>query len=84
MTTDDTAPVTRRDLKEFGEELRAELRAEMRDMNATTIQQMMVLFESLRHDVLGALRDATSVFRDGHGNHERRIKRLERHLHLAA
>ncbi|TSC79958.1 MAG: hypothetical protein G01um101425_435 [Candidatus Peregrinibacteria bacterium Gr01-1014_25] len=100
MTTDDTTPVTRRDLKEFGDGLRkdlrrdlrrdlrnelgAELRAEMRSMNAENLQQMMVLFEGLRHDVFGVVRDAVSIFRDGHGDHERRIRRLERRLNLAA
>lgn len=84
---DDTQPATKGDVKNLGETLRAEMRverqqeraedkAERQQERAEDQNEIRVLFEDLKHDVLGALHDLRS--NDAQvANHEERIRELE-------
>lgn len=67
----DTSPfVTKTDLTILENNLRAEI--------AEVKRHFDVVAEALKHDVLGAIRDYTSLMQDRHRDHEQRILRLER------
>ena len=69
----DTSPATKGDLTAAVESLRSEIIGRFDEDR----RHVEVLFEHLKHDVLGAIRYFTSMQQDKQKNHEQRIQRLE-------
>ena len=78
---------TQSDLKELRQELHEELK-DLRRENAVFHQELMeqlgVIDERLRHDVLGAGNDRIESLKNSREDHERRIRRLEKTAGLIA
>lgn len=72
--TDDTTPATKADLTALKGELQQEIAASAEDVK----RHFDVVAEKMSHDVLGALKDCTSLIRDMREDYEPRIRRLER------
>ena len=86
----DTSPATKADIASLRvdfDALRGDVaafRTEMLNRFDEERRFTAVMFEQLKHDVLGAIGDFVSVERDKQNNHERRIQRLERIAGVAA
>jgi len=70
----DTRPATKHDVETLKREMLQRFDEERRHTE--------VLFEQLRHDVLGGFKDFASTMQDKLLKHDRRIRRLERHAGL--
>lgn len=65
-------------------EIFEEMERKMRTQKSEIIDEMMVLNEQLVHDFRGTLGDKISAHDDTLQRHDRRITRVETHLHLTA
>ena len=88
--SDDATPAPKADLQALKVDLRNEItsaKEELRRDLASFKEEMKrhfdVVAEELRHDVLGALKDGISLFKEVRDDHERRIQRLEHAAGLA-
>jgi hypothetical protein len=80
-------PVTKGDLAELRQEVHAELQEARREnavFHKELMQQLGVIDERLRHDLLGAGNDRMVSLANGMNDHERRIQRLEKSAGLIA
>lgn len=83
--TDNTAPATKADITGLMEHLDRSIQ-ELYDANSRWKEEIIrhfdVAVEDIRHDLLGARRDEVELLKDGHSDHELRLKRVERHVGL--
>jgi hypothetical protein len=66
------------------EELIDEVDARLRAAEESTKRYFDLAVEQIRHDLLGAHKDAVEVFSDHNADHDRRLRILERYAGLRA